>query len=501
MVVVWLAGCTGPDTTDDGSTAPGTGPEVVGTASVTIPGDPVYLAARLDVTTDVATTAVLTIDGPEGIRDVAFPRADTAHALPVLGLRPDTTYTVSAVLTDADGATVAVGPFDVDSGPTPTPFPEIVDTLVDPARMEPGFTLVPTTLDGGGWIVALDAELVPVYAQAISGDINGVTLTTDGNWAMVEGFTLRIADVWGATVRRWTQTPTEPVDVAVPFDDFHHELVTQPDGTVWTLTYEHVQIDDYPQSYQNPEVLGPAEIRNDMVVHLAADGTILGQWPMLDLMDHHHIGFDGLAPSPSGALDWVHTNALQYDAETDEITLSMRHQDAVIRFSAATGALKWIFGSPYGWAPEFQPYLLTPTEDFVWPTHQHGIEIDPDGTLRMFDNGNDDRSTPYHASGQGREYSRLFEVKIDEAAKTVTPLGEFGDTATGPLFAISLGNADKLPITGNRLATWGTTPRIIEYQPDGTRALEFGLNPGAWRVDRASHLASLYPADVVVTSR
>ncbi|MEZ4241232.1 MAG: aryl-sulfate sulfotransferase [Myxococcota bacterium] len=498
-----LVACSGGGDDPTPPTAPvGDGPQVVAGPELVDPGPQVLLAAELHVDTDVPTTLEVRLqeDGASEIRVLRFAELAAAHRVPLVGFRAGSTHQVGVRLTDAEGEVVEAGPLPFDAGPGLEAPPQRDLLVADPARMEPGVTLMPAKLGDQAWILTLDDQAEIVYAQATSLSINSVTPTPSGDLVMVDGPDLRQVDLLGRTVRRWTAEPTEPTDVAVPFGDFHHDVFPLADGSVFALVYDHADVPEYPESYQDPFAYAPATIRNDAVVHVAADGTVLGHWAMLELLDPHHIGFDALGPDPSGALDWVHANAVIYDEATDEVTVSLRHQDAVVHFSAATGALQWILAAPDGWDEALQPYILQPTAPFVRHTHQHAIEFDPDGqTLRMFDNGNDRRNTPYVSSGQGREYSRILELRVDPVAMTVAPLGEFGQTSTGPLFATSLGNADRLPVTGDRLATFGTVPRVTEWTAEGEVVFDLELEPGGWRIDRALRRGSLYGPSVVET--
>jgi arylsulfate sulfotransferase len=192
-------------------------------------------------------------------------------------------------------------------------------------------------------------------------------------------------------------------------------------------------------------------------VHLAADGTLLGSWSSVDLLDPRRIGWDSLEPSPLGEVDWGHTNAVEYDPVDDDILISLRHQDTVVRFDRATGAVSWILGHPGGWSAELEALRLQPIGDLRWPSHQHAPQLDGD-LLTLFDNGNNQRTSPYNRDNDPLgNYSRVVQYQIDEAARTVEEVFSF-EARQGPnaLFASSLGNADRLPSTSNILATFGT---------------------------------------------
>ena len=87
----------------------------------------------------------------------------------------------------------------------------------------------------------------------------------------------------------------------------------------------------------------------------------------------------------------------------------------------------WILGNHSNWAAEFQPYLLTPVGPLEWPYHQHAPTITAEGTILLFDNGND-RASPFDGVPRmelSESYSRAVEYAIDEDSMEVTQVWEF----------------------------------------------------------------------------
>lgn len=506
VLIAVLAACQGHDDPDpDPGPDPyeGTVPdvlEITGAPAIGMPGLEVWLARWFTLVTDEPTTLSLVLEGPERTREIRFPELVRTHRVPLLGLRADTTYTVTATVTAEDGESAEAPPLSFASGSVPDDVPFTVADVSVPDRMEPGLTLMSAN-DETGWLLATDAEGVTIYAQHGADDSLALVPDAEGNLWSVDGYTITVRSPMGEIVRRWTPTPTGPVDIGVAYPDFHHEVLPQPDGGFWALSYRHEDVDAYPTDYVPPFTFAPATIRNDLVVRIAPDGSTIREFAMLDLLDIHRIGFDSLSEAPSGALDWVHSNALQYDADTEMLTVSLRHQDAVVRFSAITGEIAWIFASPHGWPPDLAAKRLVPTAEMVWPTHQHGVQVTADGRIRLFDNGNDLHGTPYYTTDQTVAYSRIFEAEIDEVALTVTPVAEYSETSVGPLYAAALGNADLLPATRNRLGTWGPYGRVVEFTEDGEIVFEFMVLPDSYRVDRALRVPSLYPSSVTEIAR
>ena len=64
---------------------------------------------------------------------------------------------------------------------------------------------------------------------------------------------------------------------------------------------------------------------------------------MMDILDPRRLGFLSLRQI-RGSYDWAHANAVAYNDADDSISVSLRHQDAVVNFDRTTGDLNWIFG-------------------------------------------------------------------------------------------------------------------------------------------------------------
>lgn len=442
------------------------------------------------------TSLSMRIEGQGTERQITLPDPHTSHVVPILGLR-EGIYTLSPSLIDEEGARRDLSPLELLIPPPPEDFPEITlrAALVD--RVEPGLIWFGLTnvRDDLGFVVALDEEALPVYLLRIPADVFSPQLTPAGEVATVEREDIVFRAMQGDLLRRYAFDSDERPYITVPYEDFHHDLQVEPDGSFFALAYRHADVPEYPVSYDALETYAPATIRNDLLVHIAKDGAVLDELPMLDLLDPHRVGYDSLLPALSGALDWVHVNALRYDRDTDELTLSVRHQDAVVHLTLADRKIRWILGHPYGWPESLAEHLLVADPPFTWPIHQHGFELDADGRVRLFDNGNDLRSSPYYDSGELVLSSRALELQIDEERRTVSLLAERRLSSDGEsLYSDALGSARRMPLTDNRLDAWGLRGRLVETDPAGEAVWDVSFESGPWRIDRAEHKSSLYPA-------
>jgi hypothetical protein len=118
----------------------------------------------------------------------------------------------------------------------------------------------------------------------------------------------------------------------------------------------------------------------------------------------------------------------------------------------------WILGPHANWSPEFQPFLLHPVNaPFLWQYHQHAPNITGDGTVLLFDNGNN-RASPFDGNPllpAKENFSRGVEYAIDEETMEIQQVWEYGENIAETIFAGFVGDADWLPQTGNVLMTFG----------------------------------------------
>ena len=483
------------------------------------PNQQTPLAGVVELETDVAVGAQLTITHGAEIRTVQFPNPVTQHYLPVLGLQADRTYTVDVDLIPGGH----VGTVFATTALLPADFPTLTTVVSDPLNMEPGYTLIDcmrrekldprpnytAIVNSAGAVVWYTTICISAGRQLPNGNI----LYRSGLDSVIEMDLLANQNYQA---------------LAIPGIGLHHDLLRTPHGTYLSLDRQLVNVSDFPTSETDPLApTAPATLRDDSVVEFLPDGTLRKEWPLVDMLDATRIGYLSLDQT-GGGLDWTHANAVNYRADDDSIIVSMRHQDAVIKFSRRTGALEWILGPPENWSPAFQPYLLQPTgPGFRWQYHQHAPMWTGSDTLLLFDNGNF-RASPFDGTTPDTDedsFSRGVEYSIDTQNMQVSQVWEYGENSPERLFSSFISDADWQETTGNRLLVFGGVTfvdgaasmglglgerhtRIIEVTDDVTPVKVFELwahDPTGGRIStyRGERIAGLYPVfasgeDVVV---
>jgi arylsulfate sulfotransferase len=478
------------------------------------------LAGTLSFSTDVPTRASFKVEGNNEAWWVDSSEFNTNHTIPVLGLAPDSNYSISNIRLSTPGGVMQSTLSDVVPISTPTLPVDVPGFHVlssTPAQMEPGLTMFGI---GSFSTVAVDAQgVVRWYVDGLFPDIRQ---TEDGLFIGRRAGGAREIDVLGNVTRSWypTSQGSPPLPGSLPVtstSDFHHDLFPMKNGNFLTLTKDQKLVTNAPTSYTDPNVTSRT-ITTDVVIEFDPNGTVVHSWNLADMLDTSRIGYNGL-------VDWSHSNAVYLDEEDvndpldDTIVVSMRHQDAVVKFSRETGQIKWILGNHDNWSPAFQQYLLTPVGDpnqFEWQYHQHAPMELPDGSILLMDNGNR-RASPFTGEPSmlaEDSYSRGVIYNIDDDNMTVEQVWEYGspETADERIYSTTRGDADWMSQTDNRLITFTQVVRIdgVVQSDQHTRIVEVneaedvvfdleigdpGSNAYAYRSER---IPSLYPSGYTV---
>jgi hypothetical protein len=198
-----------------------------------------------------------------------------------------------------------------------------------------------------------------------------------------------------------------------------------------------------------------AMVLDNIVEEVNAGGELIWSWSPLD-----HIPLAECSPQwwslymTSGTIDPYHMNSVE--AVGNSVVISMRHLDAILRVSKATGAVQWkLGGTP---RPESLTFVNDPYGNFGGP---HDARMLPDGTLTLHDNG----------ANMGRP-PRAVRYRIDTVARTATLLEQVTDPKVADAWCC--GSARRLH-NGNWVMGWGHTPAVTEIASDGNLVFRMNL--------------------------
>ena len=495
------------------------------------------LAGLLTLATNIPTRIRIEIHSAKNSWAVNLKKMATSHTIPVLGLRPNTTHTIKIHATTATGVTTTYEkPLTVTTDPLPNGFTSI-DVTSQPEKMEPGYTLIEVIPEAsknkgfGATIVIVDNTGEVVW-YTLGSRFTDVRQLENGNLIFLAGNTARIINMVGDVIKEWRARKTrrqinKPTKGIVATRAFHHELFPMKNGNFLVLSIEARNILNFPTSETNANA--PKEktlVAGDLVVEFDPDGNIVNSWSLLTMLQAQRISFGSLGGYWNTVLrrektkDWSHGNAVTHQPNDDSIIVTLRHQDATIKFSRKTGEIIWILSPHENWDKDrFNKYLLKPTSDddeYFFPYHHHAHEVMPNGNLMLYDNGSYGTSPFNEQPRRAKAFSRAVEYKINEKTKQAEITWQYGQHAENVYYSGALGDADYLPQTGNVLITHGslaTTEKInsaivieVTHTMPGKEVFKMTVHDaspeleGGWRVYRAERIPDLYSQDALSDS-
>ena len=207
---------------------------------------------------------------------------------------------------------------------------------------------------------------------------------------------------------------------------YHHDYFEMPNGNILVAS------DDFTSGKGTVE---------DYIVELDRNsGDIVKTYDLKDILNME----DGKSENWV-EYDWFHNNSVWYDEKTNSITLSGRHQDAVINIDYDSGELNWIIGDPTNWSEEYQKYFFSPIgDDFEWQWSQHAAMITPEGYVFIFDNGNNKSKIEEEYVPAEDSYSRGVMYKIDTDKMTIEQIWEYGKERGSEFYSPYISDVDYL---------------------------------------------------------
>ena len=207
---------------------------------------------------------------------------------------------------------------------------------------------------------------------------------------------------------------------------YHHDYYEMPNGNLLVAT------DDFDNKYGTVE---------DYIVELdRKNGKIVNK---IDLKTILKIT-DGKSENWT-SYDWFHNNSVWYDEKTNSITLSGRHQDAVINIDYNTKKLNWIIGDSKNWSKDYQKYFFKKVgENFEWQWSQHAAMITKEGYVFLFDNGNNKSKIKDNYVPADKSYSRGVMYKINKKNMTIEQIWEYGKERSSDFYSPYISDVDYL---------------------------------------------------------
>lgn len=204
---------------------------------------------------------------------------------------------------------------------------------------------------------------------------------------------------------------------------YHHDQFEMPDGNLLVLT----------------EDSRSSTVEDQCVLIDRETGEIIKTWDYKQFLDPAKVSHSGSWTDH----DWFHNNAVWYDENTNSLTFSGRHIDAMTNIDFDSGKLNWIIGDPEGWPEEYQKYFFKPVgNNFEWQYEQHANLITPDGDVMCFDNHHYGSKKPECYAAAKNSYSRGVRYHINTEDMTIEQVWQYGKNEGAEFFSPYICNVE-----------------------------------------------------------
>jgi arylsulfate sulfotransferase len=415
----------------------------------------------------------------------------------VAGMLPNTTYQMRHVFSDGTGSDPVL--FTTGSIPSTLTFP----ARTVPQSPGPGSDL---SLDMLFQSLARPGPNMPyVFATDLAGRITwyydspqagfvanipaqGATLLPGGSILVMGGDSLAPFPL-SRNVLREIDLAGNPLR-ETNLDAINAQLTAQGHGVITSFTNDAQRLPNGQTAAiafteRTVNINGtPTNYIGNMIVVLDDNLQVTWAWDGFDHLDVNRGPVLGEVIQPGGtepsaavpllpAVDWLHINTVSMSPGDQNLVLSVRHQDWVIKVDYANGTgdghVVWRLGQGGDFTANF-------TDPNLWFSHQHTPHYIDDHTLILFDNTNSRRASDPTANSRGQVWT------LDEEAMTASlvlnaDLGTYSDRV-GSAQRLSNGNYS---FTSGAIGAPPFVGQSVEVLPDGSKTYVLQVGRGTYR--------------------
>jgi hypothetical protein len=396
-----------------------------------------------------------------------------AFSLEVMRLRPATQYNFQVFFSASSGTPVSQYTGTFTTGPLP---PGLQNAQIKDVQGTPTYDLLlldyNCTNFNGMVAIDRDGQIVWYYQN----DNQVFTLAQEDNRNLVfnelslnVGYTMKEVAPDGVTLHSIDDI-LEDGSISAPHGRWNHEMLLRPNSKVWTIG-----ADIRPVNINGKDILQTGGTIEEWDIN---KGTVTRLVNLFDILDAAidraqdsdlTTGFfwQGSQNQYAGqAEDWTHSNSLDFLPNGD-ILMSNRHVDQLIAIKPDFSGVDWKLGGP---GSDFT--FPNPSDQFY---HQHYANMLANGDILLFDNGN------LRPDGQGGQYSRAEELKLDFSTMQAVKVWEYRNTPD--LFSSAVGSVVRLA-NGNTVVDFGVDS--TDDNPGIFTVVEAGPSGNAVAVTRIS---------------
>ena len=428
------------------------------------------LIAEVTVTLDREGPVYVEYENAEAgkFRTATTDESAIEHRVPVLRLRPGTTYSYTVVAVNGEGEETRS-----DSGTLTTgSLPPALSTLTIDATGTPSSEIL--LLDHreleGSYLFMLDGDAQIVWYYESPNPVEDVPYPT-GAIVQKPNFNLvyQLNNPFNICCIREITPTGKIVDnlAAGPVNGFpHRSLQLMPDGGLLYSAWTYRVIDDTANEGDAETLVEGLALRVwDQETGLSKEiwnafdaiGTaVRGGWGTGTIASYPN---EVTLQEHTPPIRWTGANSLQVGPR-DNIIVSIPNFSQIISISPDFQRVEWKLGGP-----ESTFTFEDPADRFY---RQHTAQQLPNGNILMFDNG---RNRPEE---EGGNYSRALELALNDYDLVARKVWEYRHDPD--LYAVNRSSAYRLE-NGNTLLNFVTDPRVVvEVAPDGTEVFKANIS-------------------------
>jgi len=288
----------------------------------------------------------------------------------------------------------------------------------------------------------------------------------------------------------------------------HHDIEVMPNGNILMIAWEWKSQAEAITAGRDPSLLTDGELWPDHVIEVDPDSNqIVWEWHVWDHLiqdfDESKANYSIVAEHPElidlnhtnlkAGADWNHINSIDYNADLDQILLSVHgfseiwiidHNTTTQEAAGPAGDLLYRWGNPRAYdsgSAADQQFFVQHDAQWIANDYPGG------GNILVFNNGHQ----------RNRAYSSVDEIEPplnDEGRYTLTTGQSYGpDSPTwsylaenpSDFYADHISGAQRLA-NGNTLICSGTDGHFFEVTPEGEIVWEYAYGSQVFRVMQVS---------------
>ena len=388
--------------------------------------------------------------------------------------------------------------------------------LNNTAKVSPGYTLLPPLHNGHTYLIDNSGQIVNTwYADDLEPGRMAYLLP---NGHLLRSISMPGSGPSGAGANGgriaeydWNSSLLWQFDYATPKYAMHHDIKPLPNGNVIALVMEVRTLDEMAAAGFRPNILlkGGSVLLPDSVIEIQptrpTGGTIVWEWHVWDHLiqnyDSTKANYGDPAKHPELvnpnastaqiAVDWNHMNALDYNADLDQIMISVHgnseawildHSTTSAEAAGHTGGKRgkggdilFRWGNPQMYSAGTAANQMLYTEhDTQWiPKGKSGA-----GNILLFSNGVNRPAGNYstvHELVPPIDASGAYTVAAGSAYGPASPVWTYAGTGDERFYDLAIGGADR-QANGNTVICWGTHGVIEEVTSSGEIVWKY-INP------------------------